>query len=296
MHWIRPASLLLATCALAACARTTGTATAPARSYTADSAAILAAARAFSAAYMRGDAAAMAAMYTEDAAIFPEGTAAMEGRAAIERYWTLPAGRRVTNHVLTPDHIEFHDDLALDYGRFTATSEMNGRSSGPGFGKYLVVWRKGDDGRWRMQLDMWNRAPNPAGSPAPAPRDSATIVREIAALDSAWADAMVGGDTTYLKELFADELIVTSSNGTVRGKAGEIDDVRSRPEFKTDWFRTSELSIRPYGNTAVVSGLARWQLTRASGSTENVRRYTAVYASRNNRWQMVALQLTRPNR
>jgi len=27
-----------------------------------------------------------------------------------------------------------------------------------------------------------------------------------------------------------------------------------------------------------------------------VRRYTAVYASRNNRWQMVALQLTRPNR
>jgi ketosteroid isomerase-like protein len=261
-----------------------------------DSTAIVAAARAFSAAYMRGDAAAMAAMYTEDAAIFPEGTAAIEGRPAIERYWTLPAGRRVTNHVLTPDHIELHDGLALDYGRFTATSEVNGRASGPGFGKYVVVWRKGDDGRWRMQLDMWNRAPNPSGAPAAAPRDSATIAREIAALDSAWADAMVRGDTTYLKELFADELVVTSSNGNVRGKAGELDDVRPRPEFRTDWFRTSELSIRPYGNTAVVTGLARWQLTMASGSSENVRRYTAVYASRNNRWQMVALQLTRPSR
>lgn len=287
--------VFFAALAVAACARAGGPGGTTTRIDATDSTAIVAAARAFSAAYMQGDAAAMAAMYTDDAAIFPEGTAVIEGRPAIERYWTLPAGRRVTNHVLTPDHIELHDDIALDYGRFTATSEVNGRSSGPGFGKYLVVWKKGADGRWRMQLDMWNRAPNPSGA-APVPRDSATIAREIAALDSAWADAMVRGDTAYLKELFADELVVTSSNGTVRGKAGELDDVRPRPEFRTDWFRTSELSIRPYGNTAVVTGLARWQLTMASGSTENVRRYTAVYASRNNRWQMVALQLTRPNR
>ena len=285
----------IAACSAVACAGATQSSSST-RSASADSLAILEAAGAFSAAYMRGDAAAMAALYTDDAVIFPEGTAAIEGRPAIERYWTLAPGRRVTNHVLTPDRIEFRDDVALDYGRFTATSENNGRSSGPGFGKYVVVWKKGDDGRWRMYLDMWNRAPNPAGTPAPAARDSATIAREIAALDSAWTEAMVRGDTTYLKQLFADELVVTSSNGNVRGKAGELDDVRPNPEFRTDWFRTSEVSIRPYGNTAVVSGLARWQLTRSSGSTENVRRYTAVYVNRNNRWQMVALQLTRPNR
>lgn len=292
----RPAFALLAGLVAAGCASATQSGTGPRPAAASDSLAILQAARSFSAAYMRGDAPAMAALYTDSAAIFPEGSAAIEGRPAIERFWTLAPGRRVTNHVLTADRVEIRDDVALDYGRFTSSGVDNGRSWGPGFGKYVVVWKKGDDGRWRMHLDMWNRAPNPAGTPAAAPRDSATIAREVAGVDSAWAAAMVRGDTTYLDRLFASELVVTGANGSVRGKAGELDDVRPRPEFRTHWFRTSDVSIRPYGNTAVVSGLARWQLTANGRAVENERRYTAVYVNRDGRWQMVALQVTRPNR
>lgn len=145
-----------------ACATgTSGPATATSASASArsDSLAILAAASAFSAAYVRGDADSMAALYTEEAAIFPEGTPAIVGRDPIRRYWMLPPNRRITSHVLMPERIELRGDIAHDYGRFLIAGETDGTPWGPSFGKYLVVWRRGADGHWRMHLDMWNRGP-----------------------------------------------------------------------------------------------------------------------------------------
>lgn len=59
-----------------------------------DSAAILQAGRRFSAAYIRGDVAALSALYTSDAVIFPEGSDAIAGQEAINRYWTPRKGER----------------------------------------------------------------------------------------------------------------------------------------------------------------------------------------------------------
>ena len=128
-------------------------------STTSDSLAIIAAANAFSAAYVRGDADSMAALYTEDAAIFPEGSAAIVGKEPIRRYWTLAPNRRITRHVLMPDRIEILGGVAHDYGRFQIAGDTDGTPWGPSFGKYVVVWRRGVDGQWRMYLDMWNRGP-----------------------------------------------------------------------------------------------------------------------------------------
>lgn len=120
--------------------------------------------RQFSAAYVRGDAAAMAALYTDDAVIFPERSAAIRGRADIERYWTLQPGRRITLHRLMPDEVVVEDSTAYDHGRFEVAGVTNGEAWGPSEGKYLVVWKRGDDGRWRMHLDMWNSGPRQGGS------------------------------------------------------------------------------------------------------------------------------------
>jgi len=124
-----------------------------------DSLAILAAARAFSDAYVRADPDSMAALYTEDAAIFPDNSDAIVGRDRIRRYWTLPPSRPITRHVLMPDRIEIAGDVAHDYGRYEIAGENNGVPWGPNAGKYVVVWRRGVDGQWRMYLDMWNRGP-----------------------------------------------------------------------------------------------------------------------------------------
>lgn len=130
-----------------------------AQSAAADSAAIHRVSREFSAAYVRGDAAAMGAMYTDDAVIFPDRSEAIAGREAIQRYWTLAPGARVTRHVATPTQIRVEGDIAYDYGVYEIAGEQGGRTWGPSHGKYVIVWRRGADGAWRMQLDMWNSRP-----------------------------------------------------------------------------------------------------------------------------------------
>ena len=127
----------------------------------ADSAAIHAASRAFSAAYMRGDAEAMAAAYTADGVIFPERAEMITGRLAIRRYWTWAPGNRVTHHLATPTQIRVEGDVAYDYGVFEIAGERDGQPWGPRHGKYVIVWRREADGAWRMQLDIWNSRPGP---------------------------------------------------------------------------------------------------------------------------------------
>lgn len=123
-----------------------------------DSAAIHNLARQFSAAYVRGDAGAMTALYTSDAVIFPERSAAVTGTEAIRRYWTLEPGRRITRHVITPAHITVDGRHAYDHGIFEIAGVRDGNSWGPSRGKYLVVWRR-EGGSWRIHLDMWNSGP-----------------------------------------------------------------------------------------------------------------------------------------
>jgi uncharacterized protein (TIGR02246 family) len=125
-----------------------------------DSAAIHDLARQFSAAYVRGDPAAMTELYTADAAIFPERSEAITGRDAIRRYWTLPAGRRITRHVITPAHITVDGRHAYDHGTFEIAGVRDGKSWGPFRGKYVVVWRR-ESGGWRIHLDIWNSGPEP---------------------------------------------------------------------------------------------------------------------------------------
>lgn len=123
-----------------------------------DSLAIVAAGRAFSRAYERGDVETLVRSYTSDGVIFPDRSEALSGDA-LRRYWTLPPGRRVLLHRMTPTEIVIQGDLAYDYGVY----EYRGENDGQGYqgrGKYVVVWRRDADGNWRMKLDIWNRLPD----------------------------------------------------------------------------------------------------------------------------------------
>jgi uncharacterized protein (TIGR02246 family) len=131
-----------------------------AQAATADTVKIKELARQFSAAFMRGDAAAMAAIYTPDGVIFPEQSEWITGREGIQRYFTLPPGRRITRHVLRPDRIVVDGQHAYDYGTYEIAGERDGTAWGPDRGKYVVVWRRHEN-TWRMQLDIWNSSKKP---------------------------------------------------------------------------------------------------------------------------------------
>jgi ketosteroid isomerase-like protein len=132
-----------------------------------------------------------------------------------------------------------------------------------------------------------------ASLPAPAQSrgKQSRAEREILALNREWADAMVRGDRAALERIFSDDLIVTSGDGTLRDKEGEIGDGGS--EIKTYFFNTEDLRVRVYKGAAVVTGHAKWRINYKGRDIDNERRYTCVYARERGRWRMVAMHLTR---
>lgn len=117
--------------------------------------------------------------------------------------------------------------------------------------------------------------------------------RQVLAANREWADAMVRGDAAALERLFHDELIVTSGNGTVRGKAGELKDAGPSADIKTYFFNTEDVRVRVYDSAAVVTGHAKWRINYRGRDVDHERRYTGVYVKEKGRWRMVALQVTR---
>lgn len=117
--------------------------------------------------------------------------------------------------------------------------------------------------------------------------------REILALDREWADAIVRGDVTALNRLFADDMILTDSNGNVRNKSQEIDSLRPSTDVTTYFFNTDDRQVRVHGDAAVLTGRATWRIRSQGRDIDNARRYTSMYARQNGRWRIVAQHLTR---
>ena len=117
-------------------------------------------------------------------------------------------------------------------------------------------------------------------------RDSADT-KELMRLESVWNDAYARGDADALDRLCASDLIVTLTNMQVMDKTASIAILRSG-RVKFTRYETSEVRIRVYDNSAVVTG--RLQRTRdAQGrQTNDIWRFTKVYVRSAARWQVVA--------
>lgn len=118
--------------------------------------AIAAVAERFSAAYMRGDVETMMDCYAREAAIFPAGMDIVSHRDSIRKYWTLAPGRKMTRHKSTAVNITIEGTTAFDHGYFEGASSRDGGEPVSFRGKYVIVWVKESDGKWRMKLDIWN--------------------------------------------------------------------------------------------------------------------------------------------
>lgn len=94
-----------------------------------------------------GDAAGVAALYTEDAQILPPGSDIVEGRTAIQEFWQMAIDGSAGEDSL--ETLELHElgDVAVEIGTYSEEGGDNG--------KYMVVWKKTDDG-WLIHRDLWN--------------------------------------------------------------------------------------------------------------------------------------------
>lgn len=115
----------------------------------------------FEAAYASGDGAAVAALYTPDAVVLPPGMARIDGRAGIAEMWQGFIDAGVRDLDLETVELEVHGQTASELGTFTLTAPDGEGGRVEAGGKYVVLWRRGEDGVWRLDWDIWNE--NPAG-------------------------------------------------------------------------------------------------------------------------------------
>lgn len=95
--------------------------------------------------------------YTEDGAVYAPNAPIAAGRPAIKVAWTgmvnLPGF--MVNWVPSRVEVARSADVAWSTGTYTMTSNVPG-STATDHGKYVAVWKKQQDGSWKVQADMFN--------------------------------------------------------------------------------------------------------------------------------------------
>jgi ketosteroid isomerase-like protein len=86
------------------------------------------------------------------------------GRAAIRSYFARQPGSTYVQaaHLLTTERLDIDGNVAIDMGTWTSTGGREGQQPNTATDRYLVVWVRESDGKWRMLYDMWH-TPRPPG-------------------------------------------------------------------------------------------------------------------------------------
>ena len=134
-----------------------------------------------------------------------------------------------------------------------------------------------------------------AAACASTPRDpqaAASPEAGLRSLDSLWATMYARHDTVAAAQLYADDLVFRSANGTVKTKADEMRDVRPAPGLVMDFFRTTPTTVRVEGDSATVAGTAHWRFTMNGQPREVRRTYEHQYARGGPLgWRIVRVQM-----
>ena len=118
--------------------------------------------------------------------------------------------------------------------------------------------------------------------------------KQVFATISRWADAVRDRDRKTLESLFADDMIVTLSDGSVRGKAEELEALKPDPKVTFSSVSNDDIGVKMFTDVAVVTALTKMQYVSSGKESSFGMRYTAVFARKDGRWQIVALQTARP--
>jgi uncharacterized protein (TIGR02246 family) len=111
------------------------------------------------AAFKAGDAATIASQYTDTAKMLPPDATEVAGREAIEDLWQGWLDDGLKDLTLEAIEVEASGDLAYEIGSFSMQAPAENNTMMPATGNYVVVWKRGADGNWRLQVDTWNDAP-----------------------------------------------------------------------------------------------------------------------------------------
>jgi hypothetical protein len=114
----------------------------------------------------------------------------------------------------------------------------------------------------------------------------------VIALDAQRMTAMSQGDVGTLNALIADELVYTHSSARLDTKKSLIENMQTGKTAYTAVV-PSDVQAQDYGDTVVLTGVARISVKSGDNAMNFGVRFTDVWANKGGNWQMVAWQSTK---
>jgi ketosteroid isomerase-like protein len=115
---------------------------------------------------------------------------------------------------------------------------------------------------------------------------------EVLAVEHAWMQAYLDDDVTALDSILANDYTLTDSTGGVSTKADDLANARThRVHF--DAYDTSDLHVRVWGDTAVVTGRSQIRGTARGHTFAHDITFTDTLAHIDGRWRAVAAHVSR---
>ena len=139
----------------------------PAVNVQAEEAALIERDRAFAQAAGRGNLDSLIVFWADDATVMMAGAPAVEGKAAIRQMVTESMAIPGFNITWTPEDAKVASSGDMGYTTGTNAVTMPDSTGKPSTmrGRYITVWRKEADGKWRVTEDYATPAPtSPAGA------------------------------------------------------------------------------------------------------------------------------------
>ena len=114
---------------------------------------------------------------------------------------------------------------------------------------------------------------------------------QIMKMEKDRAAAVVRGDVAVLEKQTTDDYTFINRNGQLAGKSETMSALKSG-DIKITANNVSDLKVRVYGNTAIVTGRTDTKGTMAGRDISGPVLFTRVYVKKDGRWQSVAFQQT----
>jgi hypothetical protein len=117
------------------------------------------------------------------------------------------------------------------------------------------------------------------------------MIREIMELERHTKEASIHNDTKFTEQALADNYIAIGPLGTVVTKSDMVD-VRRRSKLHYEFIDVTEMVVRIYGDTAVVTAKAEVKGSDFGEDFSGPYRYTRVWIKQNGAWRAVSYQAT----
>jgi ketosteroid isomerase-like protein len=115
---------------------------------------------------------------------------------------------------------------------------------------------------------------------------------ELLKLENEFARAVASNNGDALDKLLADDWIIVEPDGGMIDKARFLEVIRSGA-LSHESMESTDLKVRDYGNTALVTGLTTSKGKFMGQDFTSCERATDIFVKQADRWQCVFTQLTR---